>query len=109
MQMNTPSWRYLELGGTVVGLTLAALLLLALGGCSGMTLQPDYADMSAKQIRALTADKSVGVWCGSVGAYGKAVYVSADMATGKAAQNGRTTKVDGNTCTTEITETPPPK
>lgn len=85
----------------------ALLLVFLLSGCAGMTPQPDFAGMSEKQIKALAADKNNGVWCGSIGAYGKGVYVSNDLATGTAAKNARTLTVDGSTCNVTITESPP--
>lgn len=105
--MSIRVWRLIELSATVVGVIVASAIVLAMGGCTGMTLQPDYAQMSQAQIKALTADKSVGVWCGSIGSYGKAVYVSADVVTGAAARNARGLTVDGSTCNVTITETPP--
>jgi hypothetical protein len=104
--MNIPAWRYAELFGTAIGVICAALIVMSFGGCGGLTLQPDFAGMSEKQIKALAADKNNGVWCGSLGAYGKGVYVSNDLATGAAAKNARTLMVDGSTCNVTITETP---
>lgn len=84
----------------------AASLLLA--GCASAPAQGyDPSKLSAEQLQALAADRSVVLSCGTlttIYGHGVSLFLQVDKAT---IPTGGQISVDGSTCTTSVTLIPP--